>query len=124
MNTKKIFECKKCGCCCAGESTISITQEDIANLAKFLGITEEEFLKKYAVFKHPNRIEMKTKDGFCIFFDKESRLCTVHPAKPKRCREWPLIPIIFKDKENFEIIKSFCLGLKDFSWEEIKNLKT
>jgi len=119
----KVFECKRCGECCKGESTIGLSKEDIKNISSYLGLSEREFLEKYTVEKFPNRIEMKVVEGYCIFFDHKNKLCKIHPVKPKMCKDWPLIPAVIKDKTNFEIVKSFCQGLRNFSWEDLKNLK-
>ena len=69
----KIFKCKNCGFCCQGESTISLSPEEISRIAKYLNLSEEEFQKLYTVKKGKYRIEMKTKDGYCIFFDKKTK---------------------------------------------------
>lgn len=119
----KIFECKRCGACCAGESTVSLSSEEIQSIAQFLNTSQEEFLKKYTVFKGKTRIEMKTLNGYCIFFDFSKKICKIHPVKPLKCKEWPFPPAIFEDEENFKIIQNFCEGLKNFAWEEIKLFK-
>ncbi len=120
---KLSFECKRCGSCCQGESTISLTPQDIQRISYFLGITKEEFLEKYAVIKSGGRIEFKTKEGFCIFFDKKTKECKIHPVKPERCKEWPFVKAIFEDFESFKIIKNFCPGLKNVNWRDLKQLK-
>ncbi len=119
----KMFECKRCGFCCKGESTISLSEKDISKIAVFLNLTKSEFLKKYTVKKGKFRIELKVKNGFCIFFDEKKRICKIHPVKPEKCREWPLVPAIFKDKQAFEIIKNSCKALKDISWEQLSFFK-
>uniref|UniRef100_A0A7C4JPP1 YkgJ family cysteine cluster protein n=1 Tax=Thermodesulfobacterium geofontis TaxID=1295609 RepID=A0A7C4JPP1_9BACT len=119
----KMFECKRCGSCCKGESTISLSKRDISRIAQFLNLSEKDFLKLYTVKKGKFRIEMKVKDGFCIFFDKEKKLCKIHPVKPEKCKEWPLISAIFEDEENFKIIQNSCLGLKELNWEKLKSFK-
>ncbi len=120
----KNFQCKRCGACCRGESTVSLSDEEIQRMALFLGLSLEEVLQKYIVIKGEKRKEMRTLEGYCIFFDKEKRLCRIHPVKPERCKEWPFPPIIFKDRENFQIIQSFCDGLKSLTFEEISQSDT
>jgi len=117
------FECKRCGYCCKGESTVSLSKRDISRISQFLNLSEEDFLKLYTVKKGIFRIEMKVKDGFCIFFDKEKNLCKIHPVKPEKCKEWPLVSAIFEDEENFKIIQNSCLGLKELNWEKLKSFK-
>jgi len=118
----KVFECKRCGFCCKGESTVSLSEKEILRIANFLTLSKSDFLKKYTI-KKGIRIEMKVKNGFCIFFDKKERICKIHPVKPEKCREWPLIPIIFEDIESFKIIQNTCEGLKNVSWEQLKFIK-
>ncbi len=103
---------------------MSLSEEEIQRISKYLGLSEKKFLEDYTIKKGEKRIEMKVKEGYCIFFDKEKGLCKIHPVKPGKCKEWPFPPVIFKDKENFLIIKESCLGLKEFSLEDLKNLRS
>ncbi|MGB9761380.1 MAG: YkgJ family cysteine cluster protein [Caldimicrobium thiodismutans] len=119
----KEFHCKRCGFCCKGNSTVGLSEEEIQRIADFLGFSKEEFLEKYTLKKGTKRVEMKIKDGYCIFYDKKRKRCKIHPVKPEKCKEWPFTPAIFQDEENFLIIKSSCLGLEEFTFEDITNLK-
>lgn len=117
------FECKRCGFCCKGKSTVSLSNKDILRIARFFNLSESEFLKKYTIKKGNLRIEMKVKNGFCIFFDRKKRLCKIHPVKPEKCKEWPFVPAIFEDEETFKIIQSSCLALKELNWEKLRFFK-
>lgn len=120
------FVCQRCGECCRGESTVSLSDTEIQKIAQFLGLSIEDFFKNFIVLKGEKRKEMKIKDGYCIFFDQEKKLCKIHPVKPNKCKEWPFTPIIFKDIENFQIIQKFCKGLEKISFGELNqdnNLK-
>jgi len=120
--SEKLFECKRCGFCCQGESTVSLTPEEQARIAHFLGLSLEEFLSLYTV-RRGSRVEMKTLNGHCIFYDEKESLCRIHPVKPFHCRQWPLHPSILKDPESFEIIRRTCPGFsKKATWQEIKKL--
>jgi Fe-S-cluster containining protein len=48
-------------------------------------------------------------DGRCIFWDK---LCTIHPVKPRMCREWPFIPAILTDVQNWRTMADSCPGIR------------
>lgn len=119
----KKFVCKRCGFCCKGQSTVSLSEEEILKIAEYLGISREEFLEKYTVKKGERRIEMRVNEEYCFFYDKRERLCKIHPVKPEKCKEWPFVPALFRGIENFLIIKETCLGLKDFTFKDIINLK-
>ena len=105
---KEIFECQQCGYCCHGETTVSLTDEDLDRMVKYLGIPESEVKEKYLRITK-GVIQMKIVDGHCIFF-KDG--CTIHPGKPWRCTQWPLHPSILSDESNFKAICASCPGIK------------
>ena len=76
-------------------------------MLEYLGISREE---AFADFWRgsKNQVQMQTVDGHCIFFDNG---CTVHPGRPWRCRQWPLVPAILVDRNALESIRSSCPGL-------------
>ncbi len=118
--SKPVFECKRCGFCCQGESTVSLSLEEQERIATYLGLPISEFLARYTV-KRGKRVEMKTVNGHCIFYDEEESLCKIHPVKPFYCRQWPLHPSLLRDKESFEIIRRTCPGFSpEATWEEVK----
>ncbi|QJA05384.1 YkgJ family cysteine cluster protein [Thermosulfurimonas marina] len=122
---KALFECRRCGYCCQGESTVSLSPQERERIAAFLGLSLEELFQRYLV-KKGKRVEMRTVEGHCIFYDPQEGLCRIHPVKPDRCRQWPLHPSILKDPENFEIIRASCPGFReDVRWEDLcKALKS
>ena len=62
-------------------------------------------------------VQMRIKDGHCVFYDNG---CTVHQGRPWRCRQWPLVPAILKDRVNLETIRKSCPGLqKDQTYEDV-----
>ncbi len=104
---KEIFDCKQCGHCCHGETTVSLNQDDLNRLADYLGVDVETMKEKYLRVTG-NVIQMKIVDGHCIFYKQG---CTIHPGKPWRCGQWPLHPSILTDPNNFSAIKASCPGL-------------
>lgn len=108
VEEKKIFSCRQCGQCCHGETTVSLDREDLERLISFFGKSQEEVKERYLRVSG-NVIQMKTVDGHCIFYNQG---CTIHPAKPWRCNQWPLHPSILSDQANFEAIRSSCPGIK------------
>lgn len=115
VNPEGIFQCKRCGFCCHGQTTVSLNADDRKRMAACLGLSEEEAGKKYWRVKD-NHVQMKIVDGHCIFYNDG---CSVHRGRPWRCAQWPLHPSIFKDPSNLEIIRESCPGLsRDISYEE------
>ena len=119
VEEKKIFDCRQCGHCCHGETTVSLDDEDLKRMVNFLKIPQDEVISKYLRVTG-NVIQMKTVDGHCIFFNNG---CTIHPGKPWRCSQWPLHPSILTDKANFEAIKDSCPGIKSgLKYEKFCNI--
>ncbi len=108
MSVDDIFDCKQCGFCCHGETTVSLDDNDVKQMCDYLQLPFEEVKEKYLRVTG-TVIQMKTVDGHCIFF-KEN--CSVHPGRPWRCRQWPLHPSILSDQANFTAIASSCPGIK------------
>lgn len=83
--------CFRCGICCTCYQS-PLTGEDIGNIASALGISRSKCVSKYAR-KAPIKegyLLKHTKKG-CVFLawdvDGNAR-CTIHPSRPKACREW------------------------------------
>lgn len=110
-----IFECKRCGFCCHGETTVSLNEDDRKRMVAFLGLSEEETAKKYWEI-HGTCVQMKTVDGHCIFYRDG---CSIHMARPWRCAQWPLHPSILLDSTNLTTIRESCPGLdKEISYDD------
>ncbi len=114
-NQNNFFRCRECGYCCHGQTTVSLTPEDIERMAAYLKISIAALKERYLREKD-NCVQMRVEDGHCIFYNGG---CTVHPGKPWRCNEWPLHPAILLDRSNFESIRESCPGIpKDISYED------
>lgn len=105
---EEIFECQQCGYCCHGETTVSLTDDDLKRMVDYLDLPVAEVKERYLRITG-NVIQMKTVDGHCIFYDNG---CTIHPGKPWRCSQWPLHPSILSDAANFQAIDTSCPGIK------------
>jgi Fe-S-cluster containining protein len=83
--------CFRCGICCTSYQA-PLTPEDIDNIASALGISNSKCISRYA-------LKVPIKEGYllkhtrkgCAFLawdaDGKAR-CTIHPSRPKACREW------------------------------------
>lgn len=103
----KIFSCKRCGYCCQGETTVSLTEDDRKRMIEVLGMSEEHVKKKYWRVTG-NIVQMKVTNGHCIFYDEG---CKIHQGRPWRCGQWPLHPSIMSDENNFLTIAESCPGI-------------
>jgi len=83
--------CLRCGICCTRYQP-TLAPEDMDNIASALEISRAKCISRYAV-------KVPTKEGYllkrtekgCVFlaWDEDGRAtCTIHPSRPKVCREW------------------------------------
>jgi Fe-S-cluster containining protein len=106
-----LFKCQMCGECCKGYGGTFVTASDIKNIAGFIGALPETFVEKYCQMSGGKPVLAQKKDQFCIFWD-DDRLCTIHPVKPRMCREWPFIQSVLTDPNNWEIMSNACPGIR------------
>lgn len=112
---KEIFTCTQCGYCCHGETTVSLDEDDQIRMIAALALSREEVKEKYWRVTG-NVVQMKIRDGHCIFYDEG---CTVHKGRPWRCAQWPLHPSMLSDENNFKTIKESCPGInKEISYKD------
>ena len=84
------FSCTQCGNCCTGApGFVWVNQEEIAALAKLLGIELDEFERLYVRKVGIRTSLVEFSNGDCVFFDGEKRTCNVYAARPRQCRTWP-----------------------------------
>jgi uncharacterized protein len=103
----RIFSCRRCGACCHGNTTVSLSEDDRQRMVKALDMPEEDVRKMFWRITG-NTVQMKTVDGHCIFYDQG---CKVHDGRPWRCAQWPLHPSILSDENNFSAIADSCPGV-------------
>ena len=83
------FKCLRCGDCCQRMQVMTIRDEELPQVAQFLGITLEEFKERYVGIQRNGSLTLRQM-GPCIFFDA-GRGCTIQPVKFQSCRSWPFL---------------------------------
>jgi len=83
------FRCRRSGNCCARpDGAVRVGARDVARLAAHLGIGEAAFRSRFVAASGEHLVDAP--GGRCIFLEDGSvTRCTVHPARPERCRSWP-----------------------------------
>ncbi len=115
--TRPVFECQQCGQCCYGEGGIFIEPEDVAAIAEYLGISPEEFEKRFVGHRN-GRLDIGTGANGACHFLKDNR-CSIHPVKPKNCRLWPFLPGPLTEEWGFKSMKGNCPGFDpEASWDD------
>jgi len=87
MRPRKL-DCLTCPSFCCFMGFVEVSTKEVKRLAKFLGITEEQFERRH-LRGHSPAGEMLIKEGLqvCQFLG-EDRKCTVYEARPQVCRSY------------------------------------
>ncbi len=80
------IDCTQCANCCR-VSEVGITDRDIEKLAKFIGVTREEFLRDSTQRDEAGDLILKKTEAGCVFL--KDNLCTVYEARPQNCANFP-----------------------------------
>ncbi|BBO81674.1 YkgJ family cysteine cluster protein [Desulfosarcina ovata] len=105
---EELFCCTLCGDCCKGFGGTYLTERDIDAIARFLKIGKDELVRGYTQRSGSKRVIAQGDNGYCIFWDK---VCTIHPVKPWMCRQWPFIPGVLADVNNWRAMAASCPGM-------------
>lgn len=103
-----LFECTQCGDCCKGYGGTYLTEADIDRIAAFIGEESLEFKRRYCVTSGNRQVLAQQSNGYCIFFDRN---CSIHPVKPRMCKQWPFIESLKIELANWHIMASVCPGM-------------
>ena len=92
------MHCTNCGVCCT-ETEMLLSKKDIKRLEK-RGISQREFVR----FDRQGYLLLKNRDGYCFFYDRKKRRCSVYIDRPLGCRVYP---VIF-DEEKGIVLDTIC----------------
>ena len=119
------FTCTQCGNCCSGfEGYVWVNDEEIARIAEHLQKSVEE-VKRLHTRPVGRRVSLREvgSNHDCTFFDPEKRGCTIYPARPRQCRNWPFWSSNLESPEAWREVQRTCPGAGQgtfFSLEEIE----
>ena len=114
------FECTRCGRCCTGApGYVAFTQAELETMARSLGITAAEFLRRYARKRNGgwSLREVKVGDDHdCILLRREPgtglALCAVYRNRPAQCRSWPFWPENLESRSTWDDAALECPGMR------------
>jgi Fe-S-cluster containining protein len=87
-----------------------VNNEEIAALAKLLGVAVDEFEDTYVRRVGARKSLKEFPTGDCVFFDGQTRKCTVYEARPRQCRTWPFWDSNLKTPEEWKHTCDVCPG--------------
>jgi hypothetical protein len=102
------MRCSNCGVCCT-ETEMLLSEKDISRLVN-RGFSKSFFAK----FNKEGYIQLKNRDGYCVFYDNKKRRCSVYVDRPSGCRVYPVI----LDEEKGIILDDICLSRNTINEEE------
>lgn len=109
MACHRLFECKRCGTCCATGDPIRLKNEDVAKIAKHLKIPTNKAIKKLTVPDQDKKGVLNFKHILpCKFYDTSANVCKIYYARPWSCRIFPFLGIY--GSENQVKINESCPG--------------
>ncbi len=81
------IDCRTCANCCKVAET-DITARDAARIARYMGMTEKQFVEKYTTTSafEDSLILRRTESG-CVFLNGND--CTIYEERPDTCRNFP-----------------------------------
>ncbi len=82
------IDCTQCANCCR-VTEVGITERDVEKLAKFLGVTAEDFHRDFTQSDEAGHLILKRSSTGCVFL--EGNLCSVYVARPQNCANFPHI---------------------------------
>jgi len=85
------FHCRRCGACCRiKDGIVRVSDAEIARIAAFLGLAEEDFIDRETEVAPDRRgLILKSRpDGACAWLSDDN-LCRINPVKPDKCRTFP-----------------------------------
>jgi Fe-S-cluster containining protein len=93
LDVFQVVNCTRCANCCRSLQPV-FNDEDIARIAKYRAMTEEEFLGAF-LEEAEEGPGYRTRTTPCPFLGPDNK-CTVYDVRPKTCRQYP-----YTDEEDF-----------------------
>jgi len=120
------FGCRQCGGCCGGApGYVWTTNEEIAAMAKEMGIGAAEFTALFVRAVGRKKSLLERENGDCVLLDPEQKKCVVYNSRPIQCRTWPFWDSNLDRPNSWKRAAKNCRGCdnpegKLYSLEEIE----
>lgn len=106
------FQCSQCGDCCTGApGFVWVNGDEIRALAGQVTAGDvAEFERLYVRQVGIRKSLVEFPSGDCVFFDGQSRKCTVYEARPRQCKTWPFWDSNLKNPDAWKAACEVCPG--------------
>ena len=110
------FECQRCSACCRYEpGNVFLSNREVDTISNFLHLDRAFFIRNYCsrVFAHGGlRLSLIEKSNYdCIFWNPDTKGCSIYPVRPVQCSTFPFWPSIFASKEVWDLYAKDCPGM-------------
>ena len=107
------FTCTGCGNCCRGPETgyVFLNAIEIETLAARLGISRDEFGRKYLRKVLGGQISLIEKPNLDCVFWTPGKGCEVYEDRPTQCRTFPFWPEVVESAEIWKEEAVHCPGM-------------
>lgn len=109
--------CEDCGICCFNTEMI-LSKKDIERIIE--NSTEVLNNENIVQINNDGYYQLKNVNGYCIFFDQNSKVCNIYDSRPQGCRFYPMI---FNMDENCCEFDSECPRTDKFRMNSDKESK-
>jgi len=120
------FRCTQCARCCTGpQGYVWLSPRDQEAIAKYLGLSTEAFLRRYARLVGRLLSLVDRPNGDCIFLTEDKR-CAIQPVKPRQCLTFPFWPRLLETRGSWQEVAESCPGVNSgplYEPEEIDALQ-
>ena len=101
LDPEVFYVCQRCTACCKWPGDVRIEEDEIAPIAAFLGLSQEEFIARHTRLRtNRNGLSLVEKDNHeCGMLENGG--CRIHLVKPEQCRGFP-------NKWNFAGWRDLC----------------
>ena len=119
------FQCTQCGNCCTGAAGyVWVNQGEIEKLAAHLCMAVDEFERQYVRNVGIRKSLVEYPNGDCVFFDGDTRKCTVYPHRPRQCRTWPFWDSNVRTPEAWQQTCEICPGSGKGKLYQLQDIET
>ena len=102
------FSCARCGGCCRGTpGVVWVTVEEVAEVARFIGMEEARVWVKF-LRRVGGRLALRElANGDCVFFREG---CEIYPTRPRQCKTYPFWRMNLRNKAAWLKLERHCPG--------------
>jgi len=102
-----------------------LNKQEIESIAAVIGEPDVEAFEQMYVRKIGIRKSLREyPNGDCVFFDSQSRACTIYEARPRQCRTWPFWDSNLRTSDDWKRTCEDCPGSGKGKLHQLDEIET